>query len=73
MNRGDSQRIARSLKAAFKPCIERQTASTAWFVCIEAVADALEDCAPSFNREEFLASCRGGGAPSVGQDQEIES
>lgn len=74
MNRGDSQRIARAMnKAVLTDRYHRQSAASLWAFYIEALADVLEACGPNFNREEFLATCRGGGAPSVGQDQEIEA
>ena len=71
MNRGDCKTIAKTLRAAHSKAFYAQTAATAWAFCVEAVADGLAQCGSEhFNREEFLATCRGGGAPSVGNEQE---
>ena len=61
MNQRDTSRIARSLGAAYPTALHAQTAATAWFACIEAVADAIADVQPGFDRAPFLAECR---APS---------
>lgn len=74
MNRGDCKTIAKAMNAAGRSEPYRtQTKASAWAFFIDELADALAQCSSDhFNREEFLATCRGGGAPSVGQNQEIE-
>lgn len=58
MNQRDVTRIARSLSAAHSAAFNAQTAATAWAFCIEAVADAIAETQPEFNRAAFLAECR---------------
>lgn len=57
MNKRDATVIARSLSGAFtSSAFKAQTAATAWYVAIEAVADAIEQCGG--DRAAFLAECR---------------
>jgi hypothetical protein len=58
MNRKDANHIAAALAASFDRSFHAQTAATAYFYAIEAVASAIEPLAPDFNRAAFLEACR---------------
>lgn len=73
MNRRDVTAIARSLHNAHSKAFYAQTAATSWAFCIEALADALAEINPSFDRAEFMGICRGGGAQSVEHHEDAPS
>lgn len=58
MNQRDANRIACALSAAHGTALHAQTKATAWYACIEAVADAIVLCNDNIDRAAFLAACR---------------
>lgn len=59
MKQRDADLIARRLNGVARSCIfGTQTKATTWFIAIEAVADALQELSPTFDRAAFLQRCR---------------